>query len=84
MHAFNVKKLATSVQSAVKRWKTNKKKEMTLRSKTRNLPHRKDLNFVFIAKEQFILQKSAATVPMTQTDLNGSNKTNQQLVQKKG
>ena len=59
------------------------KKIMTLRSKTQNLGSLNHLHFVFIGNEQIILQKRAGVVSMPLTDLNGSNKTNEQTIKKR-
>ena len=82
--AVTVKNQALLLEIAVKRWKRNRSKEMTLRSKTRNLWHLDLLHPVVIANEQIILQKNAGVVPIPLIDPNGSNKTIQQTVGMKG
>ena len=83
MYAISVKNLATPLEIAVRERKRNRDKEITLPSKTQNIRNPKHLRHNLIANEQIILQKKAEAAPMSLTDLNGSNKTNQQKPQKK-
>ena len=51
------KNQATLLEIVVKGWKSNRSKEMILRSKTQNLRHLNILHPIFIANEQIFLQK---------------------------
>ena len=83
-YTITVRNQPTFLDIAVKNWKSNRRKEKNLRAKTRNIRQLDHLHPVFIANEKIILWKNAGAVLMPLTDLNRSNKTNQQTKQEEG